>query len=50
LLKGRHTWTTEEGAVVIEQQGDMVFISESLDPGTTATLEKEVFGGSADIK
>ena len=42
-LTGRHSWTTEEGTVVIEQQGDTVFVSESLDPGTTRTLEKEVF-------
>jgi hypothetical protein len=44
LLKGRHTWTTDEGAVVIEEQGDTVFVSESLDSATTATLEREVFG------
>jgi hypothetical protein len=44
LLKGRHTWTTEEGAVVIEQQGATVLVCESLDPATTETLEKEVFG------
>ncbi len=43
LLKGRHSWTTEDGPVVIEEQGDTVFISESLDSATTATLEKEVF-------
>lgn len=43
LLKGRHTWATEDGTVVIEEQGDMVFVSESLDAATTATLEKEVF-------
>jgi hypothetical protein len=43
-LSGRHAWNTEEGPVVIEQQGDMVFISESLDSATTAPLEKEVFG------
>jgi len=43
VLKGRHVWTTEEGTVVIEQQGDTVFVSESLDASTTATLEKEVF-------
>src|SRR5271165_1919428 len=36
LLQGRHTWTTEEGTVVIEEQGDMVFVSESLDAATTA--------------
>ena len=44
LLQGRHVWTTEEGAVVIEQKGDTVLVSESLDPTTTETLEKEVFG------
>jgi hypothetical protein len=44
LLKGRHAWTTEDGAVVIEEQGDTVFVSESLDAATTATLENEVFG------
>ncbi len=43
-LKGRHVWNTEEGAVVIEQQGDTVLISESLDAATTAILEKEVLG------
>jgi hypothetical protein len=43
-LKGRHSWTTDEGTIVIEEQGNTVFISESLDPATTDTLEKEVFG------
>jgi hypothetical protein len=41
-LEGRHTWSTEEGVVVIEEQGDTVFVSEGLDPATTSTLEKEV--------
>jgi hypothetical protein len=44
LLKGRHAWMTEEGTVVIEEQGDTVLVSESLDPATTETLEREVFG------
>ena len=43
LLNGRHVWNTDEGAVVIEEQGDTVLISESLDAATTAALEKEVF-------
>jgi hypothetical protein len=42
-LQGRHAWTTEEGTVVIEERGDTVFVSESLDAGTTQTLENEVF-------
>jgi hypothetical protein len=41
-LSGRHTWSTEEGSVLIEVKGDTVFVSESLDPTTTATLETEV--------
>jgi hypothetical protein len=44
LLQGRHAWNTEEGAVVVEEQGDMVLVSESLDAATTAMLEREVFG------
>jgi len=28
---------------MIEQQGDTVLVSESLDTGTTETLEKEIF-------
>ena len=44
FLRGRHIWTTEEGTVVIEEKGDTVFVSESLDSGTTEQLEREVFG------
>src|SRR5215467_7530966 len=44
VLTGRHSWSTDEGTVVIEEQGDTVFVSESLDAGTTQTVEKEVFG------
>jgi hypothetical protein len=50
LLKGRHVWNTEEGAVVIEEQGDTVLVSESLDSTTTATLEKEVFGAAKETQ
>ena len=45
-LKGRHAWTTEEGAVVIEEQGDTVLVSESLDAVTTQALEREVFAAA----
>ena len=44
ILTGRHCWSTDEGTVVIEVQGDTVFVSESLDPGTTQVLEREIFG------
>ncbi len=43
-LTGHHAWATDEGTVVIEERGDTVLISESLDAATTATLEREVFG------
>jgi hypothetical protein len=42
-LRGRHVWATDEGPVVIDEEGDTVLVSESLDAATTATLEKEVF-------
>jgi hypothetical protein len=43
VLTGRHAWNTGDGILVIEEQGDIVFISESLDAGTTQLLEREVF-------
>jgi hypothetical protein len=43
MLHGRHTWTTEDGPVIIEEQGDTVLVSESLNAATTEMLEKEVF-------
>jgi hypothetical protein len=43
-LQRRQAWNTEEGAVVIEQQGDKVLVTESLQDATTETLKKEVFG------
>jgi hypothetical protein len=46
LLQGRHVWATDEGTVVIEEQGDTVFVSESLDAATTEILEKELFGAA----
>ena len=49
-LVGRHSWSTEDGTVVIEEKGDTVFITESLDDGTTATLEKEMFPTAATAK
>jgi hypothetical protein len=42
-LTGKHSWLTEEGAVVIEVQGDTVLVTESLDQDTTEKLEHEVF-------
>jgi hypothetical protein len=41
MLRGRHAWTTEEGAVVIDVRGDSVVISESLDDETTKRVEAD---------
>jgi hypothetical protein len=46
-LQGRHSWNTDEGTVIIEQQGDTVLITESLDAQTTSTVESEVFAPSS---
>ena len=45
-LTGRHVWDTDEGPVVITQQGDTVLVSESLDAKTTSAFEGEVFATS----
>jgi hypothetical protein len=42
----KRTWLTEEGPVVVEQQGDTVLVTESLDQLTSDRLEEEVFGAS----
>ena len=34
-LSGDHTWTTEEGAIVIDVKDDTVLVTESLDPAIT---------------
>lgn len=42
-LTGKHTWTTEDGAVWIEVKGNVVFVSESLDVDTAGKVERELF-------
>jgi hypothetical protein len=44
--RGKRGWLTEEGAVVIEQQGDTVLVTESLDQVASDRLEEEVFGAA----
>ncbi len=44
VLTGPRTWTTEEGPVVIDIEGDSVLITESLDEPTTERLRQELFG------
>jgi len=41
--EGVRQWMTEEGAVVIEIEGDKVLVTESLDPVTTKRLSHDVF-------
>jgi hypothetical protein len=44
---GVSTWRTEDGPVVICVRGDTVLVSESLEEGVTAQLEKGVFHAPA---
>jgi hypothetical protein len=41
-LTGKHTFDTEDGAVVIEVKDDLVFVTESVDASTTERLERDV--------
>ncbi|MGA9040654.1 MAG: hypothetical protein WB421_08985 [Terriglobales bacterium] len=41
--KGVHRWSTEEGMVVIDVEGDRVLVTESLDQATTERLLHDVF-------
>jgi len=49
-LTGTHSWSTEDGTVMIEVQGDSVLITESLDPQTTERLRADLLGASAANK
>ncbi len=44
-LRGRHSWRTEEGAVVIEVRGAEILISESLDDATTQRVAADFWPG-----
>jgi hypothetical protein len=41
-LSGDHTWTTEEGAVVLDVKSDTVLVTESVDPAITDQLRHAV--------
>jgi Asp-tRNA(Asn)/Glu-tRNA(Gln) amidotransferase C subunit len=41
--KGPHHWMTEDGAVVVEVEGDKILVTESLDAATTIRLSHDVF-------
>jgi hypothetical protein len=40
-LRGRHSWLTEEGVVLIDVRGDEILISESLDDDTTKRVASD---------
>jgi hypothetical protein len=48
-LTGKRLWTTEEGPVTIDTQGETVVITETFDPQVAERVEAEVFG-AAPIK
>ena len=43
-LGGDHTWTTEEGAVVLAVKGDTVLVTESLEPPISDQFRSSVLG------
>jgi hypothetical protein len=45
-LGGDHTWTTEEGPVVIDVKDDTVLVTESLQPQLTDQFRKTVFAAT----
>ncbi len=46
-LSGRHTWSTSQGSVAIETQGDEVLIVEGFDPDAAERLRQAVFASKA---
>jgi hypothetical protein len=46
-LTGDHTWTTEDGAVVIDVKDDTVLVTESLDPAITEQFRHAALEGAA---
>jgi hypothetical protein len=46
-LSGDHSWTTEEGAVVLAIRGDTLLVTESLDPVITEQFRTAVLNSQA---
>jgi len=46
-LTGKHAWLTEDGSVVIDAEGDVVMVTESLDQTVTEKLEQGLFSAVA---
>src|SRR6266496_2068951 len=43
-LSGSHTWTSEDGAIVLDVKGNTVLVTESLDAGITDQFRSAVLG------
>ena len=48
-LSGDHTWTTEEGPVVLNVKGDTLLVTESLDPAITEQFRQAVLVTPAGV-
>jgi hypothetical protein len=46
-LGGDHTWTTNEGAIVIDVKGDTILVTEGLEPALTDEFRRAVFPSTA---
>jgi len=49
-LTGSHTWSADDGPVVIDVEGNSVVITESLDQATTSRLQHELLPPAAVAK
>jgi len=48
-LTGKHSWLTEQGAVFMDIEDDMVLVSETLDQTVTEQVEQELFGAAEGV-
>jgi hypothetical protein len=47
-LSGSHTWTSEDGAIILDVKGNTVLVSESLNADITNQFRAAVLG-TADV-
>jgi hypothetical protein len=45
-LSGSHSWTTDDGLIVLEVKGDNILVTESVDPAITDHFRAAVLGAS----
>jgi len=49
-LSGSHSWTTDDGAIVLDVKGDTILVTESLDAGITDQFRGAVLGSGEAVR